>query len=406
MPEPAEGFASHSAWRRVVPLAALAALGVAAYFFFYRAAGAPGDSLRVSGNIEVTQTEVSFKIPGKLAERLVDEGEAVPAGQVVARLESSDLSHEVAGRQADVAAAEAVLADLEAGARPQEVAQAEAAARVAQARLDEMLAGSRPEEIAAAQAALNQAQAETVRAQADFDRYSALHEKAEISDQQFVAVRTALATAQARQQEAQQRFQMVQQGPRQEQIEQARAAAREAAERFALIQAGARKEQIAQARARRDQIRQALALAETRLGYATLAAPLTGIVLSKNAEPGEFLAAGTPVVTIGELGRAWLRAYINETDLGRVKPGQPAKVTTDTYPGKSYAGRVSFISSEAEFTPKTVQTEQERVKLVYRIKIDVPNPQMDLKPGMPADAEIDLTANPASLARNPAAPQP
>ena len=406
MPEATERFTSSNIRRRAMPLAVLAALGLGAYFFFYRAPGAPEDSLRVSGNIEVTQAEVSFKIPGKLAERLVDEGEAVQAGQVVARLESSDLSHEVAARQAETAAVEAVLAELEAGARPEEIAQAEAAARAAQARLDEMLAGSRPEEIAAAQAALDQAQAETVRAQADFDRYSALHEKAEISDQQFVAVRTALATAQARQQEAQQRFQIVQQGPRQEQIEQARAAAREAAQRFALIKAGARKEQIAQARARRDQARQALALAETRLSYATLAAPLTGLVLSKNAEPGEFLAAGTPVVTIAELGRVWLRAYINETDLGRIKPGQPAQVTTDSYPDKSYAGRVSFISSEAEFTPKTVQTEQERVKLVYRIKIDLPNLQMELKPGMPADAEIDLTANPASLARSEAAPQP
>ena len=129
MPEPAEGFMSHNVRRRVVPLVVLAALGVAAYFFFYRAAGAPGNSLRVSGNIEVTQAEVSFKIPGKLAERLVDEGEAVQAGQVVARLESSDLNHDVAARQADAAAAEAVLAELEAGARPQEIAQAEAAAR-------------------------------------------------------------------------------------------------------------------------------------------------------------------------------------------------------------------------------------------------------------------------------------
>jgi HlyD family secretion protein len=387
-------------------VAVLSVLGVAAYFVFDRVAEVPEGSLRVSGNIEVTQAEVSFKIPGKLAERLVDEGETVQAGQVAARLESSDLSHEVAARQADAAAAEAVLAELEAGARPQEIAQAEAAARAAQARLDEMLAGSRPEEIAAAQAALDQAQAETVRAQADFNRYSALHEKAEISDQQFVAVRTALATAQARQEEARQRFEIVQQGPRKEQIEQARAAAREAAERAALIKAGARKEQIAQARARRDQVRQALALAETRLGYAILAAPFSGIVLSKNAEPGEFLAAGTPVITIAELGRVWLRAYINETDLARVKPGQAAKITTDTYPDKSYGGRVSFISSEAEFTPKTVQTEQERVKLVYRIKIDVPNPQMELKPGMPADAAIDLTANPASLARSESAPQP
>jgi HlyD family secretion protein len=111
--------------------------------------------------------------------------------------------------------------------------------------------------------------------------------------------------------------------------------------------------------------------------------------MAKNIEPGEQVAAGTPVVTVGELDSVWVRAYINETDLGRVKVGQKARVTTDTWPGKAYDGIVTFISSEAEFTPKNVQTQKERVKLVYRVKITIPNPNMELKPGMPADAEIE-----------------
>jgi HlyD family secretion protein len=135
-------------------------------------------------------------------------------------------------------------------------------------------------------------------------------------------------------------------------------------------------------------------VAETRLGYATLVSPLSGVVLSKNVEPGEYVAAGTPVITVGELVNPWLRAYINETDLGRVKVGQRVYVTTDTYPGKRYEGRISFIASQAEFTPKNVQTEKERVKLVYRVKVDIPNPHMELKPGMPADAEILLAQAP------------
>ena len=125
------------------------------------------------------------------------------------------------------------------------------------------------------------------------------------------------------------------------------------------------------------------------MSYATVVSPLTGVVLSKNIEPGEYVAPGTAVVTVGDLVNVWLRAYIDETDLGRVKVGQRAWVTTDTYPGKIYEGRVSFISSEAEFTPKNVQTQKERVKLVYRIKIDITNPNMELKPGMPADAVIE-----------------
>lgn len=136
---------------------------------------------------------------------------------------------------------------------------------------------------------------------------------------------------------------------------------------------------------------QTLTLAETRLGYATVRSPLTGVVLAKHTEPGEYVAPGTPVVTVGDLVHVWLRAYINETDLGRVTVGQQARVSTDTYPGKVYEGRVSFIASQAEFTPRNVQTKAERVKLVYRIKVDIANPKMELKPGMPADAEVLLT---------------
>jgi HlyD family secretion protein len=110
----------------------------------------------------------------------------------------------------------------------------------------------------------------------------------------------------------------------------------------------------------------------------------------KAADVGEVLAPGTTVVTVGDIDHPWLRGYVNETDLGRIKLGAKAKVTTDSYPGKVYQGRVTFISSEAEFTPKQIQTEQERVKLVYRIKIEMDNPRRELKSNMPADAEIVL----------------
>ena len=114
------------------------------------------------------------------------------------------------------------------------------------------------------------------------------------------------------------------------------------------------------------------------------------MVLVKSAEPGETVAAGATVVTLGDIDHPWLRGYVNETELGRVKLGERVKVTTDSFPGKTYWGRVSFIASEAEFTPKQIQTDEERVKLVYRIKVDLPNPQRELKLNMPADAEILL----------------
>ncbi len=128
------------------------------------------------------------------------------------------------------------------------------------------------------------------------------------------------------------------------------------------------------------------------LDYTTLRAPSTGVITVRQAELGEVVSPGSPVVTLADLGHIWLRAYIAETDLGKIHWGQDVTVTTDTYPGKQYHGRISFIASNAEFTPKSVQTYKERVTLVYRIKIDIDNPNHELKPGTPADAHLTLSA--------------
>jgi HlyD family secretion protein len=183
-------------------------------------------------------------------------------------------------------------------------------------------------------------------------------------------------------------FKLVKEGPRQEDIDQAEHALDQARAQWKLVEEGPRQEDIDQARAKVQQAEASLKLAETELGYATIKSPLDGVVLSKNIERGEYVAPGTPVVTVADMVNVWLRAYVDETDLTRIKLGRLAEVTTDSFPGKVYKGRVSFISEEAEFTPKTVQTEKERVKLVYRIKIDIQNPDMELKAGMPADATI------------------
>jgi HlyD family secretion protein len=142
------------------------------------------------------------------------------------------------------------------------------------------------------------------------------------------------------------------------------------------------------------QSRQTLQLAKIMLGYTVLSAPFSGVVLVRQAELGEVMLPGAPVVTLADLDHIWLRGYISETDLEHVRWGQPATITTDSYQGETFPGRVSFIASDAEFTPKSVETHKERVTLVYRIKIDVDNPQHKLKPGMPADGLIDIAAPP------------
>jgi len=321
----------------IAAIAAGAAIAAVIYLAMDHSRNGSGN-IRVSGNIEVTTVELSFKIPGRVKERLVDEGESVRQGQVVARLDPEDLVHEVASRKAAMQAARAALAELEAGYRKEEIAQAEAA--------------------------FYRVRAEAERQRADFSRQQELFRKEVISRRDFDTAKAAYEGSQASEREAKERLTQLRNGPRRETIDQARARLRDT--------------------------EAVLALSETRLGYAAMVSPLNGLVLSKNIEPGEQVTAGTPVITVGILDDVWVRAYINETDLGRVKVGQEATVTNDTYPGKKYRGRVSFISSEAEFTPKNVQTKKERVKLVYRIKVVIPNPDRELKPGMPADVEIRM----------------
>ncbi|MDH3256938.1 MAG: efflux RND transporter periplasmic adaptor subunit [Nitrospinota bacterium] len=350
----------------------------------------PVNAIRISGNIEVTDAQLGFKIPGLVVERKVDEGEVVKQGQLIARLESSDLAQEVELRQSEVNAAQATLNELLAGSRPEEIKEAEAAVEHAQAHVDELLAGSRPQEIASAKAEVASAQAERDNYQLEFDRQKKLFEKGVVSEEAFKKAKTNLEVARAKLREMKEKLKLTQEGPRREEIERAKADLRQAQERLTLVRKGPRQETIDQARARLEQAKATLRLAQTKLGYATMISPMPGVVLSKNIEPGEFVSPGTPVVTIGNLQDIWLRGYINETDLGRVKLNQNVNVWVDTFPDKVYEGTVTFIASKAEFTPKNVQTQKERVKLVYRVKVSIDNPEMELKPGMPADADILL----------------
>ncbi len=384
--ERAAGFRRNR--KKLAILAAFVLAGIVIFAWVRARSNDKIQPIRVSGNIEVTDAELSFKIPGRVEARLVDEGQMVKDSQTVALLDSKELMQEASRNKAAVEAARAALAELEAGSRPEEIAEAQAAASQAKARLQELENGSRPQEIASAEAAYQSAHADAKRLADDLDRYSGLYKKQLVSTQQYEAARTASEMANARERQSKEQLDLLKEGPRKEEIAQARDAYRRAEQQYTLVKIGPRREDIEQARARLDQARESLAIAETRLGYATLRSPMSGFVLSKSIEAGEYVSAGTPIVTVADLVNVWLRAYVSETDLGRVKLGQRVRVTTDTYPGKAYNGRVSFISSQAEFTPKSVQTEKVREKLVYRIKIDISNPNMELKPGMPADAEI------------------
>ncbi len=241
-------------------------------------------NMTLSGNVEVTEVDVAFKIPGRVTTLLTDEGRTVKAGDKIAQLDN-----------------------------------AEYATQVAQSK-----------------AVLEHSNAQLEQAKNDFTRAEMLFKQEAISAQQMDAAKTVYDVAQA-------------------QIRQSTAALR---------------------------------TSEVRMRDAVLYAPVSGVVLKKNVEAGETVAVGTPVFTIGDLENPWIKVYVKEDKLGLIKLGQKVFVSTDTYPGKVYDGTVTYIASEAEFTPKNVQTKEERVKLVFGVKVSVKNVNDELKPSMPADVRI------------------
>jgi HlyD family secretion protein len=324
---------------KALRLAALAALAVAiALVATWAVRGLNGDTgaLSVTGTVEATQVDLSAKITGRVVELLVREGQPVERGQLLARLDDTELAAEVRRAEAALATAEAQLRDLLAGPRQQEIEQARAALRNATVTREW-----------------------TAR---ELRRVRELFGKDLVAAQEVDRAQQAYEVAVANE-----------------------VAARE---RLALVEAGPRPHEVEAARARVAEARAALTLAQARLAEARLVSPITGLVLRKNVEVGETVNPGVSILTLMDPRDLWVRAYVPEIDIGRVKLGQEARITVDAYPGRAFAGTVSEIASEAEFTPKNVQTRKERVNLVFRIKIAVRNPDGVLKPGMPADAEI------------------
>lgn len=327
--------------KRLLLILLLLVLATGATFRFYSKRfekRAAETELKLSGNIEAHESLVSFKVPGRIIVLPVDEGMSMKAGDLLARLDSDDYRQQV---------------DVD-----------EATTRVRDRQLELGLAGSRIQEIEAARQSIVDAQADLDQKKKDFARYEALYKLDEITGQVRDQAATAVTRAQATLDRAEQIYDELVEGTRKEELDVDRANVRQA--------------------------HQNLEMSRIRLGYTVLRAPFNGIVLVRQAELGEVTSPGTPIVTLADLDHIWLRVYLPETDLGKVWWGQDVDVRADTYPGKLYHGHVSVISSEAEFTPKSVQTEQERVTLVYRIKVDVENPNYELKPGMPADAYIKV----------------
>jgi len=297
-----------------------------------------GNDLKLSGNVEVTEMNLGFKTAGRIERLVVDEGQRVKKNDVLAVLDSREMESQVA--------------------------QIEGQLREASTRLAELVAGSRPQEIEQARAQAVQAEAELQKARIDYERAQRLYREEAISTDRMETARKAYDVAVSQH--------------------------RRSAEALSLVREGPRKEEIRVAETRVEQARAALTAAQVRLEDMKLYAPVSGVILKKHSEAGETVAAGIPVFRLGDLESPWIKVYVKEDRVGQVKLGQRALVSTDSYHGKTYEGSVTFISSEAEFTPKNVQTQEERVKLVFGVKVKVKNVNDELKPGMPADVRISV----------------
>jgi membrane fusion protein YbhG len=292
---------------------------------------ARADDIIVSGNIEAHESVVSFKtVQSRIVELPFDEGKRVKKGTVLARVDDSDYK--------------------------QQVAIAEATLNAQKVQLDVA-----EQNVEAARKTVVSDEADVALKQLQFDRAQTLLTKgAGTVDARDVA-ETALKQAKA------------------------------ALERDKALEASADRS-VSLAIANIETARTNLELAKIVLGYTTLRAPFDGVILVRQAELGEVVQPGAAIVTLADIDHVWLRAYVNEPDVGKIRLGEAVTVTTDSYPGKKYPGRISFISEQAEFTPKSVETHAERVTLVYRIRIDIDNPSHELVPGLPADARIPVRA--------------
>src|SRR5208283_74890 len=385
--------------RLILPLLIVAAaLGA----WWYWSAHKDGNGvLKLSGNIEFTTVDMSFKYPGRLVELAVDEGDSVKKDQVLARLDRLENEHQLGRERASVESAQSNLVQLRASIDYQsasiesDIALKAAQLRQAEERLTELLNGSRKEEIGQARAEFEEAKAQDVQTAADWERAQRLFKNDDISAQQFDQFRKNRDAAAASLRRAEESLKLVLAGPRQEDIDQQKDAV--ASARAALKLSEAQRidlkrhiDEIAYRKAEIQRAQKSADIQDVELADRILYAPFDGLVLTKSAENGEVLAAGATVVTVGDIDHPWVRAYVAEQDLGRIHNGMAASVTTDSFPGKTYKGKISFIASDADFTPKTIQTQEERTKLVYRIKVECANPNRELKNNMPADVVIRL----------------
>jgi HlyD family secretion protein len=353
--------------------------------------------LYYSGTIEAIPSNLAFQVSGRVQEVLTDEGRAVAKGQVLAVLDRLEFAALRDQAQANLHRAEQNLRQLETGLEvnrkvlPAEVERAEAAVQALKAQLTQQETGNRSQDIARARLTAEATQVALDNARKDKARYDELFAKGVVAEKTRDGADLGFQTALKEHERAVQAYLLSKEGFRREEIDTARSRLAEGEAALRLTQSNLQKiqateQEVEAARAQVASANAALSVAEIQLSRTELHAPFAGIVLSRSVEPGEVVSPSQEVLSMADLSRVDLKVFVGETEIGKIKPGRPVDVKTDTYPDKTYTGHVAFISPQAEFTPKIIQTHKERVKLVYLVKVSIPNSDLELKSGMPADA--------------------
>jgi HlyD family secretion protein len=353
--------------------------------------------LYYSGTVEATQSRLAFQTGGRVLTVEVREGQAVAKDQLLAELDPAELRSRLEQAKANLQKslkyqeqAEALLQVYE-RTLPAEEIRAAAGVRALKSQLDDLKAGSRTQEIARADQAMRGAESVMEDAKKNAARYESLFQKGIVSEKERDSVRLRYDTALREYERSREGFDLAREGNRIETIRTAEARLAEGEALLKQVQSNlvridAAKKDVEAARSVVAAARAALDQTAIQLDYARLKAPRAGIITSRNIEPGEVVTPGREALTLSDLATVDLKIFVDETQIGKVKPGQKAEVRVDSFPDKAFAGTVTFISPEGEFTPKLIQTRKERVKLVYLVKVSIPNPALELKSGMPADA--------------------
>lgn len=371
---------------KFVPILATIAVGLIGWLTWQQTRVRP---FVVSGFIEADVARIGSRVGGRVDEVLVEEGTRVAKGQPLIRIDPFDLNAQLAQAKSSLAALESELARLTAGFRSEEIEQARARRDEAAATLDRLVSGPRPDEINIAREQLKIEQATFDYAQSEYERISRLREQSQAAPTEIDNALRAYKAAEARVAEAEHKLALLVEGTRKEEIAAARAALAGADQALKLVMQGYRKEDISRAEAEVAAAKAHVSAMEVQVSELNVLSPCDCVVEAVDLQPGDMIAPNAPAIALLDTSNLWVRAYVPESRLGEVKLGSEVPIAVDSFPDQRFKSRITFIAREAEFTPRNVQTPEERSKQVFRVKATLQEGHDRLRVGMAADVHFD-----------------